>query len=255
MDSKVCNHCGESKHVSEFYKRQAKCKLCCKVLNKKWRDDNKDHVKEKSAEYLLNNKVEIRNRRKQRYQDNKEDIKRKSKTYRENNPEKVKATAKRYSEKNRDKRLAYWKDYREKNREHRKEVRKIYENKRIQTDPLFKLRKSVRNAVYCAILRSGSRKDGSILKHLPYSIDDLRKHLENLFEPWMSWDNWGVYDPDTWDENDQSTWTWQIDHVILQSDLRYDSFEHPNFQKCWSLDNLRPYSSKVNVSETKTRLI
>ena len=130
-----------------------------------------------------------------------------------------------------------------------------YERVRLSRDPAFKLRCRVKNAVYCALLRNGASKNGgSILDHLPYSMDELRVHLENLFEPWMNWDNWGIYNPNTWDDNNSKTWTWHIDHIVKQSDLKYDSFEHPNFLRCWSLENLRPYSSKTNIRENFKRL-
>jgi hypothetical protein len=62
----------------------------------------------------------------------------------------------------------------------------------------------------------------------------------------MNWDNYGVYRKAIWDDNDQSTWTWQIDHIIPQSKLKYSSVKEDNFKKCWALDNLRPLSSKEN---------
>lgn len=65
----------------------------------------------------------------------------------------------------------------------------------------------------------------------------------------MTWDNWGIYDPVVWDDNDSTTWTWQIDHIIPQSMLKFDSLEHDNFKKCWVLENLRPYSAKQNIKD------
>jgi len=29
--------------------------------------------------------------------------------------------------------------------------------------------------------------------------------------------------------------------------------DHPNFQKCWALDNLRPYSAKLNLQENNRK--
>ena len=75
----------------------------------------------------------------------------------------------------------------------------------------------------------------------------LKQHLENQFESWMTWNNWGRYSLDTWKDDDQATWTWQIDHIIPQSDLPYSSMEDENFQKCWQLNNLRPLSAKQNI--------
>ncbi len=69
----------------------------------------------------------------------------------------------------------------------------------------------------------------------------------------MTWENHGNYNPKTWKDDDQSTWTWHIDHIIPQSKFNYDSMEHPDFQKCWALDNLRPYSAKLNVLEGDRR--
>lgn len=59
----------------------------------------------------------------------------------------------------------------------------------------------------------------------------------------------GKYDPKTWDDNDNSTKTWQLDHIIPQADLPYTSMEDENFKKCWALENLRPLSSKQNCFE------
>ena len=44
--------------------------------------------------------------------------------------------------------------------------------------------------------------------------------------------------------------TWIIDHVIPQAALSYDSLVHPNFQKCWALENLRPLESYENLSKS-----
>jgi len=57
----------------------------------------------------------------------------------------------------------------------------------------------------------------------------------------------------TWDNNDSSTWTWNIDHIIPQSKFKYSSMNDENFKKCWSLTNLRTYSSKKNIIEQDKR--
>ena len=87
----------------------------------------------------------------------------------------------------------------------------------------------------------------SVLNYLPYSINELKEHLEKNFESWMNWSNWGKYNPATWDDNDRSTWTWQLDHIIPQAHLPYSNMNEENFQKCWSLNNLRPLSAKKNI--------
>ena len=47
----------------------------------------------------------------------------------------------------------------------------------------------------------------------------------------MNWENYGE---------------WHIDHIYPQSKLPYDSMEHPNFLKCWALDNLQPLWAEEN---------
>jgi hypothetical protein len=65
----------------------------------------------------------------------------------------------------------------------------------------------------------------------------------------MNWYNWGKYSLSTWDDNDSSTWTWNIDHIIPASNFKYVSVTDSEFLKCWSLENLRPYSAKSNLKE------
>ena len=70
----------------------------------------------------------------------------------------------------------------------------------------------------------------------------------------MNWQNKGSYRVKTWDDNDQTTWKWQIDHIIPQSDLPYTSMEDDNFKKCWALENLRPLSAKQNIFDGTNRV-
>lgn len=85
-------------------------------------------------------------------------------------------------------------------------------------------------------------------------MDELIIHLENLFEPWMSWDNYGRYNAKTWNDNDETTWTWQIDHIKPHSLFNYKSMENYGFKLCWALSNLRPYSSKQNFLDGISRI-
>src|ERR1700676_1681637 len=76
------------------------------------------------------------------------------------------------------------------------------------SDPIFKLRDNISNAVLKALKRGKSSKAGrSVLKYLNYTIIDLKVHLESHFDINMTWDNHGIY--------------WHIDHIIPQSDLPY----------------------------------
>jgi hypothetical protein len=117
--------------------------------------------------------------------------------------------------------------------------------------PRNKIRRSISFAIYRAMISQGVSKNGdSCLPYLDYTIDQLVTHIESQFEAWMNWGNYGRYN-----KGDQPNTKWNIDHVIPQSDLPYDSMEHPNFKRCWALSNLRPLCAKQNVLDgtRKTR--
>lgn len=101
--------------------------------------------------------------------------------------------------------------------------------------------KNVSDEIFCEIM--------------PYTVKELKNHIESLFEPWMTWKNWGKYRVNSWDDNNSSTWKWNIDHIIPQSLFSYSSTEDEKFKQCWALENLRPYSAKQNIIDgvRKTR--
>ena len=123
-----------------------------------------------------------------------------------------------------------------------------YTRKRKKYDPVFKLRKRISGDVWKMLKTNNSSKNNSVIKYLPYTMQELKNHIEKQFEPWMTWNNWGPYRK-SWDDNDQSTWTWNIDHIIPHHIFRYTSMEDVSFQECWALSNLRPLSSKLNLQK------
>jgi hypothetical protein len=177
-------------------------------------------IKEIREQYYILNKKDIIEYKKDFYQENKSEIVEYKKEYYYSNKKTVRATQNKYK------------------------------NKRRKIDPSFKLREAVSRAVHSVLAGS---KNSSILDYLSYEIDELKIHLEIQFVSWMNWNNWGIYNPQTWDDSDPTTWTWQIDHIIPQSKLLYSSMEDDNFKKCWALDNLRPLSAKQNVLENSRR--
>jgi hypothetical protein len=121
---------------------------------------------------------------------------------------------------------------------------------KIKNDPVYKLRTRVSSKIHKALHRSGSSKRGqSIMDFLPYTMMELKNHIEQQFEPWMNWDNHGNHDKKNYNEIDSSTWKWNIDHITPQSSLPYASMADDNFQKCWALENLRPLKSIDNIKK------
>jgi hypothetical protein len=124
-----------------------------------------------------------------------------------------------------------------------KEWHRSWQRNKEKLDVLFKLKRRV-----SSLLRNSLNKKGeSFVKVFGYTPDELRSHLESKFEPWMNWENWGVYNPDIWDDNDSKTWTWNIDHIIPIHQFTYTSYQDEEFIRCWGLENLRPLSSKENI--------
>jgi hypothetical protein len=70
----------------------------------------------------------------------------------------------------------------------------------------------------------------------------------------MNWDNYGPFGAKEWNDNNQLTWTWNLDHIIPQAILPYMDMTDENFQICWALSNLRPYSAKQNGIDGATRI-
>ena len=88
--------------------------------------------------------------------------------------------------------------------------------------------------------RIGAAKQGRAwAKLLPYSMDQLMRHLERQFLPGMGWHNMG---------------TWEIDHIVPQSAFNFASPDDADFQACWALTNLRPLWSRENESKKDKRI-
>lgn len=143
------------------------------------------------------------------------------------------------------------------------ECTRFLDNKRLRArdkqlrkeDPHYALRKSISFSVWKWLKNNGTSKNGeSCLKYLPYTMEELRAHLEALFEPWMTWQNYGVYNSDTWNDDDPLTWTWQLDHTKPQSDFYYITMDCQEFQDCWALSNLRPLNAKQNNADGVNRV-
>jgi len=195
--------------------------LCKFHWNIDWRSKNKDAQSEKKREYNAEHKDERREYDRQYRQDHKEEI------------------AQERSE--------YYRDHKEEKREYDRKYRRDQR----KNDPLYKLRKMVSRDIGKGIKRNGSSKGGkSAWKHLPYTKEELKAHLESQFDPWMNWSNHGAYNSETWNDDDQSTWKWQIDHIIPHSTFRYDTMDCDEFRQCWALENLRPLSAKQNLYDS-----
>lgn len=86
---------------------------------------------------------------------------------------------------------------------------------------------------------NGERKSDSWSKLVNYTLDELRKHLESLFQEGMTWDNYGK---------------WHIDHVIPISSFNITSDSCEDFKECWKLSNLQPLWAIDNLKKSNKRI-
>lgn len=216
--------CTKEKELSDqfFYKRGNGFRWECKVCVLLSRKTHYPEIKEERAVYI-----------RQYYQKNKEIILKHNNSYLVENQEQRTAYLHKYYQDNKNEII---------NKNHaRHKIRR-------KEDPAYRLRKDLSTRIYTELKKAGgSKNEESILKYFPYTIQELKIHLEKQFESWMTWDNQCKYDPQTWKDDDQSTWTWQLDHIIPQANLTYTDMNDDNFKKCWALENLRPLSAKQNI--------
>ena len=126
-----------------------------------------------------------------------------------------------------------WKEYssRPEVKERRRQYQREYYAERKKKDKFHSIKKSVGSRVLRTVKYHKGYKEGSVWSYLPYTPQQLKEHLESQFEEWMTWENHGE---------------WEVDHIYPHSKLPYDTLEHPNFQKAWALENLRPLSRDEN---------
>ena len=80
---------------------------------------------------------------------------------------------------------SYRENYKFKNKQKIREYQANYE-KQIH----IKLKKRVSRRIKHALTNRNATKISRTLSFLPYSIEELKLHLESRFESWMNWDNW-----------------------------------------------------------------
>lgn len=144
------------------------------------------------------------------------------------------ARDKAYAQKNNEKIAQYQKEYRAANKDKAKKYLLHYLRDRRANDPAFRLKQAVAQGL-SRMLKGTVGKT----RHLPYSMDELKKHIERQFQKGMTWENYGK---------------WHVDHIRPVSSFSIDSPEHPDFLICWGLTNLRPLWAQENIEKKAKRL-
>lgn len=168
-----------------------------------------------------------------------------TKAWKSANPEKVLAAGARYREENREKRKAAWREYYAKNKDvilakHRersktdkgREYARNKVSRRHREDIQFRLKSNCKTRIRTALKLGGVRPKTEAATGC--SMADLRAHIESLFKPGMTWENYGPKG-------------WHIDHI--KPCASFDLTDPTQLQECFNFKNLQPLWWWENISK------
>lgn len=151
----------------------------------------------------------------------------------------------------------YRETFLDKNRERMKEYARIYMNKRYwanieesrkyardfqkkrRKNITIRLNHAIHAGIYASLKGRKNREKWQSL--VGYTIQELMKSLEGLFDSNMNWNNYGSY--------------WVVDHRKPQVSFVFTSYEDKEFQKCWALNNLQPMEKIANMKKGARNII
>jgi hypothetical protein len=272
------NNIEKNREIQKVYSRNyrlkypEKYKEKQKEYNKNLRERDPEEFKRKKREYLEKNREKHNERNKLWRQKNSEKLKDYNKDYnkkwREENKDKIEGykwknreSARRYYHENKEKCLEQMKIWKETNREKwkeyvryygtdddKKEIRRekarVYKRKKESIDPLFKLKGRIRTLISHSITKKGYLKTSKTMDILGVDFETFKEHIKRQWEPWMSWDNYGLYKKDTFN------YGWDIDHIIPIS----STITEEDVYKLNHYTNLKPLCSKINRDIKKDKI-
>lgn len=166
-----------------------------------------------------------------------------SRKYRSKNREKLREQSRNWYAKNREKGISASMRWASENKEKRvtyrvnaRAVSRLYENKKYKDDINFRLGRILRARLRKKLKDYLSRGHISAVKSLGCTLMELKVHIEKLFQPGMSWDNWGVGG-------------WHIDHK-LPFDC-FDLSDAAQVAKVCHFSNLTPMWAEENLKKGK----
>jgi hypothetical protein len=155
------------------------------------------------------------------------------------NPDYMKNYLKEWNIKNPEYNSSYCKEWRLKN----PKSYINYYNDRIKVDNLFKVRQSIRKTISSSFRNTSFRKSSKTAIILGCSFEEFKLYLESMFEPWMNWENKGLY-------NGKLNYGWDIDHKIPVSSATTEE----ELVKLNHYTNLQPLCSKINRDIKKNKI-
>ena len=199
--NKICRICNIEQPANYFVQNTNICFKCRKIERQNYYKKNKKEILDKQKKYHENNKEVSLNY----YNLNKDKISEKNKKYHKENKDKI-------------------------NKQKRE-----YEKHKIKTDPLYSIMRKVKSLISISIRNNGYTKKSRTNEILDCTYEEFKIYLESKFEPWMNWDNKGLY-------NGEFNYGWDIDHIIPTSSANTEE----ELIKLNHYTNLQPLCSKIN---------
>ena len=168
------------------------------MSNKKYNTEKerKEAKRIKQEEYYNKNKEKIKIKDRERHLKN-------NKVLNEEEKEEKRIYAKSYRVLNSDKIKLYY----IKNKEELRIKQRLYQNNKLKTDIQYKLKHNLRTLIRNTFKNNGYTKNSKTNDILGCSYEYFKLYLESKFEPWMTWENRGLY-------NGELNYGWDIDHII-----------------------------------------
>jgi len=224
----ICAVCKIDKPTGEFHKRNAACKLCRKTINARSYQKRKKEGKFSTVEA----KVRLKETSRKSYQ--KHIVERRAKNRIRNAKRKVqynKTRRDRYRE-NPAFYIAQSRQFRLRHPDRARAINTANHAKRMATDPLYRLESRLRCRINMAIRTDA--KAGSAVRDLGCTIRALKKYIESLWLPGMSWTNWTRHG-------------WHIDHICPLSS--FDLIDPKQFKRAVHYTNLQPLWAEDNLKK------
>ena len=203
---KICTKCNIEKDLSDFTNNKTKkdgkcvyCRSCYAIINKKWRENNKD------ADKKIHNK------------------------WKSNNPDRVRKSRLKSYYKHKEKINKYAREYKKKNKDTLKVKNRQYVMKKYHEDINFRLKVLLRGRLWKVITRNS--KKSSSLSLLGCTIEDLKSHLEKQFTKGMTWENYGKWHID----HIKPCSSFDLTNLEQQKIC----FHYTNLQPLWAKDNIK----------------
>jgi len=110
--------------------------------------------------------------------------------------------------------------------------------RRRMSNPTRRIRARVDARIRDALRAVGAGKPYGLFRHMGYTAEQLKKHIERTFLPGMTWQNMHL---------------WHIDHIVPVAAFGPTDVGSAAFKRCWALSNLRAAWASDNLSKGASR--